>query len=321
MQEQANAELKKIDLLLRDISYNKSMAKIIEAAYGYTTDKAKQDSSTITISIKEEKVATNISGFYALECGLDMICSRTHETPFNVLKTICNNQVDFNTFFLLDRFANATWKAAQPFKDIKRITRPTFTIANFLPYTDLVKDRVQIKNASNKLLTSLETVKNSNKEEQTQMIKSLMQNQSFTSEMAQTLHAGYYTAQNQKPEDFLLKQDNTTMISKQTTEQNIAKNIASFYALECGLSYIAAKENILPSTIMQSIINDSLYSEYKDLFMRFANATWKAGQPFTGLKNIEKQNFVPFSLLINNEKQKDWLLIKASAEKLLNDMK
>ena len=35
------------------------------------------------------------------------------------------------------RFANATWKAGQPFRDLKRITRATFTPFYFLTEADI----------------------------------------------------------------------------------------------------------------------------------------------------------------------------------------
>lgn len=54
------------------------------------------------------------------------------------------------------RFANATWKAGQPFRGLNRITRPTFTSFYFLGEADIEKDFVQIKMAAEKLLPLLQ---------------------------------------------------------------------------------------------------------------------------------------------------------------------
>ena len=56
---------------------------------------------------------------------------------------------------LLARFANATWKASQPFRSLSRITRDTFKPAALLGPEDLAKDYVQIRNAAVKLLEAM----------------------------------------------------------------------------------------------------------------------------------------------------------------------
>lgn len=56
------------------------------------------------------------------------------------------------------------------------------------------------------------------------------------------------------------------------------------------------------------------------LLARFANATWKAGQPFRSLARITRPNFIPAAMLTDEELQKDFDQIKAAAGKLLEAM-
>ncbi|QEC66048.1 hypothetical protein FRZ67_01530 [Panacibacter ginsenosidivorans] len=328
MQEQIITELKKIDSLIRDVNYNVSMASVLEKAYYISQGEAapvfpvlSEDNSTLLTSVKEEKIATNLSGFYALECGVTFLCNQSGQTPVAWFEKIVANTLDSNTALLLDRFANATWKAAQPFRDLKRITRPTFTVANFLPQDEIIKDQVQIKNAASKLLASMQDVTHSSTEVQMKKIRGLMQSKNFALEMAEAMHKGYYTSQQQTPPVFLLPRDDTAVTKKSAAEQKVATNVAGFYALECGLSYFATTKNVLPSYMLRSIINDSISKDDKMLLLRFANATWKAGQPFRGLNRIEKENFVPFYFLDETEIEKDMVQIKAAAQKLLNDLR
>jgi hypothetical protein len=55
----------------------------------------------------------------------------------------------------MKRFANATWKAGQPFRSLDRITRKTFTCFDLLPPEEVEKDWMQIKAAAIKLSAAL----------------------------------------------------------------------------------------------------------------------------------------------------------------------
>ena len=136
-------------------------------------------------------------------------------------------------------------------------------------------------------------------------------------EMAMHMEAAYYTGQQQAVPPFLKPGEDTATVKKASEEEKIATNLAGFYALECGLSYLATAEKKLPSAVLQSILNDSISSDNKRLFERFANATWKAGQPFRGLSKIERKTFTPFDLLPAEEIEKDWVQIKAAAEMVM----
>jgi hypothetical protein len=46
---------------------------------------------------------------------------------------------------------------------------------------------------------------------------------------------------------------------------------------------------------------------------RFANVTWKAGQPFRGLDRIAHATFTPYYFLTEAELEKDWIQIKLAA--------
>jgi hypothetical protein len=49
------------------------------------------------------------------------------------------------------------------------------------------------------------------------------------------------------------------------------------------------------------------------LLARFANATWKAGQPFRALGRISRANFIPAALLPQQELEKDFVQIRAAS--------
>jgi len=97
----------------------------------------------------------------------------------------------------------------------------------------------------------------------------------------------------------------------------MATNLAGFYAVECCTDYLVSTRNVLPSDLLGSIVDNSIRGEDKDLYNRFANATWKAGQPFRGLQRIERETFTPFYFLTKEDIDKDWVQIKTAAKKLL----
>jgi hypothetical protein len=134
--------------------------------------------------------------------------------------------------------------------------------------------------------------------------------------MAKHIEAAYYESIHQPvPEFFKDGEDNATL-QKSYKEEKIAINLAGFYALECGLSYLATAKDLAPSDVLQSITNDKLSKEDKEILERFANATWKAGQPFRSLDRITRKTFTCFDLLPPEEVEKDWMQIKAAAAKL-----
>jgi hypothetical protein len=315
-----NEELKKISALLQDTSFALKLAKDQEAAYYASQGQpapafltGKDDSATIVRSLKEEKIAINIAGFYALECGIGALAEQKGGTLVEWLTRIIEKKLDSSEVLTLNRFANATWKAGQPFRSLKRITRENFTSSIFLPADEVKKDYDQILAAANKLLPALSNVKDSSNESQLKRLDHLLKDKSFALEMAKHMEAAYYAGQQQAVPPFLKPGEDTSTIAKSVKEEKIATNLAGFYALECGVSYLATAEKKLPSAILKSIVNDSISADHKKIFERFANATWKAGQPFRGLNRIERKTFTPFDLLPPEEVEKDWVQIKAAA--------
>lgn len=326
MQQQIQQELRKMDSLLRKESYSFEMAKAVDSAYhaGVGEKPADflspgEDTATVKINLKEAGAAINLAGFYATECGVSYLCEQTQKKPTDILAAIVNKTIDPNAVLLLNRFANATWKAGQPFRDMKRITRPAFTVANFLPPDEIKKDYDQVTGAASKLLSSMQDVVNSGTKDQMEKLRSLLQSEQYAYEMSGWLVSHYYASQNQGPPYFMPGEDTAT-ITKSVKEQRIATNLAVFYALECGISYLVTIKEILPSEILKSIINNTISKEDKTLFARFANATWKGGQPFRGLNRITGQTFTPFYFLTEADIEKDWVQIRAAAKKLLESL-
>jgi hypothetical protein len=327
MEQKKQMQLTVIDSLLRSADFNLSIAKAQDTAYytgigepvpAFLTPA--EDTATIAKSVKEEKIATNLAGFYALECGIGVLCNQTHEKPVDWLEKIVQNKTDSATILLLNRFANATWKASQPFRSLDRITRPVFTGAGFLSAEEVKKDYYQVQTAAAKLLSSMQDVKDSSLSTQMEKIRSLLHSQEYAAEMAACMDAGYYTTQKQPAPVFISAKEDTATTKKSVKEQKIATNVAGFYALECCTNYLVTKKNLLPSAILTSIVDGTIGKEDKDLFSRFANATWKAGQPFRGLSRIERETFTPFYFLSEADIEKDWVQIKAAAKKLLTQL-
>src|SRR5205085_9276833 len=77
---QSLAELNKLNELLRDSFFAAKIANYHEAGYADATgtkQSAPAEDLLIKKSFKEEKVAINLAGFYAVECGIGAICKET----------------------------------------------------------------------------------------------------------------------------------------------------------------------------------------------------------------------------------------------------
>lgn len=322
--DQKDRELVTIDSLLRDSAFTQSMAATLDSSY-YTGIGEKppafltpEDDTAFVIKSKlDEKVATNLAGFYALECGVGLLSTQSNTTPIAILKKITNGSADSDMILLLNRFANATWKASQPFRGLNRITRPNFIIASNLSADEVDKDYVQIKNAAVKLLGSLELKSDSSLAQQMKALRGLLQDSAYAVAMASFLDSSYYVNLNQPTQSFSAPGDDTATIKKSTKEMKIATSVAGFYALECGVNYLVTTTNRLPSVIIKSVADNSISVNEKMLFARFANATWKAGQPFRGINRITRPTFTPFYFLSEPDIEKDLVQVRAAAKRLL----
>ena len=313
-----NIELSKLDSLLRDTAFAMRIAEGQELSY-YTTQGQQAPAffsgpdSLVKKSYKEEKIAINLAGFYAVECGIGTLSEQKGATPVMLLQKIVNKALDSNEVLLLNRFANATWKAGQPFRGLDRITRDNFTVAEFLNKAEIQKDVDQVVAAASMLLDSMQHVSDASREVQLQRINQLLKDKQYAYDMARHMEAAYYKGQNKPVPMFLSPKEDTMSVQKSAREEKIAINLAGFYALECGIGYLVKTQHLLPSEILKSITSDSISQKKKQLLERFANATWKAGQPFRSLDRITREIFMPFDLLPKEEIDKDWDQIKSAA--------
>ncbi len=319
--EQIKKELVIINSLLRSRDFSFEMAKEINAAYNNEHKEfisAVEDTAIINKTAREEKIATNLAGFYAVECGVGLLCEQTKLTPTEWLKKIARKTADSNAVLLLNRFANATWKASQPFRSLNRITRYNFTGAGYLTAEEIEKDYNQITSAASLLLEHMQQVDKSPLSEQMEQLKTLLRDAAFAFIMAKFINSKYYTSQHQPAPLFLTKADDTAIIEKSIREQKIASGISGFYALECGINYLVTAKCMIPSDILKSIENNSINEADSTMFLYLANATWKAGQPFKDLTNITNETFTPVYFLKKEALEKDMVQIKTAARKLLS---
>ena len=316
---QTTADLNTLNSLLRDSSFAVKIAQYEEAKYKVGRNTALKstdvEDSSIEKTLKEQKIAINLAGFYATECGIGALSKITGQKPLTILKKIVERDLDSSQILLLNRFANATWKASQPFRDLRRIQNSNFIVATFLSPEEIKKDYDQILAASTLLLNKLKTFPTeAPAKEQFKAIEKLMKNTAFALEMAAHMEAAYYQGQNQPVPAFITVNDETTTMVKRTSEDKLSANLGGFYALICGLEYLSFTQSQPSSKVLRDILENRLEDNDKDLLQRFANATWKAGQPFLGMNRITLQTFQPFDLLPKEERQKDWQRIITAAE-------
>ena len=324
-EEKIKKELSVIDSLLHDKQFAEEMAMELEASYykgiGEPVPaflKRGEDSLMIDKSVREEKIATNLAGFYALECGLNYLCRKSNTTPLEWIEKIINKQADDSAQLILNRFANATWKAGQPFRGIDRIKRPNFISASSLSPEEVQKDYRQILAAATKLKSVLQPA---SKDEQFQQIRSLLQDKDFAYQLASNMDSSYYAGENKPAPPFISTDEINAVKKKSFKEEKIAMNIAGFYALECATNYLVTTKLQLPSSILRSLTDDSIPVDDKLLMASFANATWKAGQPFRSLDRITRDTFTPFNFLSEADIEKDLVQVRAAAKKLLSGLK
>ena len=155
------ADQKKIlEKILHNPDFAREMAKWLNDAYyiGVGQTPPAFIETTDTPEQIKMKVAINLAGFYALEAGIGVLAERSGRTPLDILAAIISGELartNPTEMLLLARFANATWKASQPFRDIARITKANFIPATLLSDAELAKDFVQITNAAQKLETEM----------------------------------------------------------------------------------------------------------------------------------------------------------------------
>ncbi|MDB5240243.1 MAG: hypothetical protein JWP57_868 [Spirosoma sp.] len=197
---------------------------------------------------------------------------------------------------------------------------PVFGVAGFLPEDQVKEDNDHIHWAATKLLSAMQDVQERSINEQMKKLRSLLQNVPFAVEMATFQDVGYYAAQDKPAPPFVYTEEEKLTVTRPVKEQKIAQNVAGFYALECGLNYLVTTQQKRPSDILKTVVGDTTSNEYKQLLCRFANATWKAGQPFLGLNRITRTTFTPFYFLSEADIEKDWVQIKSAAGLVLEKL-
>jgi hypothetical protein len=151
-------------------------------------------------------------------------------------------------------------------------------------------------------------------------LKTLLQSKEFALNVAKKQQAAYQRALGQTQTSPWLPEDLDEKELKSVLEQRIATNLAGFYALECGIGYLVKQRGSDVEELLSAVVGDLLPAGDKELLCRFANATWKAGQPFRSLDRITREVFVPFDLLSEEEKVKDWVQIQNAAKVVLSEL-
>lgn len=315
--DKIKAELLMIDALLQDIAFAETMAHEIDAASYNEIGKTPppfllpdEANNIIATSVADEKVAINLAGLYALEAGINCFCQKNDSSIMDWLERIIQKEMPADEMELLNRFANATWKAGQPFRELKRIQRYNFTGFSSLSDEEVQKDYRQIEAAAAKLKSVLQA---GTKYDQFKQLQDLLHDKAFAFELAAFMESSYYIGEN-KPVPVFISNEETVMVRKRRfKEEKIAISLAAFYGLECAVNYLVMKRKQPATFILRSIIDGSISAEDKLLIVRFANAAWKAGQPFCNLDCITLGTFKLFNLLSEAAINNYWVQVKAAA--------
>jgi hypothetical protein len=323
-----SAELDRLQTLLRDPVFALDMAQSLDAAYyrgqGQTPPpflKPEELTATTPKSMREEKIAINLAGFYALETGAGYLAERDRQPLLDVLQAVADGRRPDADMLLLARFANATWKAGQPFRALARISRPAFVPAARLDAVELRKDFAQIRAAATRLVAAMQDSRGRDNAAQLARLQALLRDTTFAQDMAQTLDAAYYTGQGQPVPPFLKPEEMSATAPKSVREEKIAMNLAGFYALEAGVGIIAERGRESPLQIIDGVAQGTRPASDMLLLARLANATWKAGQPFRSLARISRDTFKPAALLTPDDVAKDHAQIRAAAVRLAQAMR
>ena len=322
------AQLNRLKTLLQDPVFALEMARSLDAAYYLGQGqpvvpflKPEEETATAAKSVREEKIAINLAGFYALESGAGYLAQRDQRALLDVVAAVANGQLADADMLLLARFANATWKAGQPFRALGRISRDNFIPAAMLSDTELRKDYVQIKAAAGRLLQATADARGADPASQLARLQTLLRDTSFAQDMAQSLDAAYYIGQGQVVAPFLKPEELTATSAKSVKEEKIAINLAGFYALEAGVGILGQSGRETSLQIIDGIAAGTRSAEDMLLLTRLANATWKAGQVFRSLSRISRDTFKPAALLSPADVKKDIDQIRAAAARLAREMR
>lgn len=315
--DKIKTELLKIDALLQDTAFAEAMALELDAAAHNEIGETPPpfllpDEAGVVIekTVAHEKTAINLAGFYALEAGINWLSKKNDSSILAWLERIINKDLADDEIELLNRFANTTWKAGQPFRELQRIQRHNFIGFSSLSYEEVQKDYRQIEAAAVKLKSVL---KAGTKDEQFKQLEELLHDKAFAFELAAFLESSYYAGENKPVPAFISNDEAGITRKKPFKEEKIAVSLAAFYGLECAVNYLVTNQKKSVTFILRSIIKNSISPEDKLLVTRFANASWKAGQPYCNLDCITRDTFKPFNLLPEAAINSYWIQVKAAA--------
>lgn len=312
-----NEELNILSALLQDENFVAQIVAAGDTHKSYQQDTHSSTNEVLQRSFKEEKIAISLAPFYALECGIQALMQTNPEHSFFYwVDHLLNRRLHPDQVLLLNRFANATWKAGQPFRDLARIKRRNFISAALLPAEEVAKDFDQLHAAAEMIHPVLLPYKNSDHLLQLQKVEHVLQDRNFAEVMAAHVNAAYYIAQQQMVPAFLQAGEEHAMIAKNTQSEKMAMALSGFYALECGLSYLASRQQVKPSVLLHSICEGALPGNEQMLFQRFAHATFKAGEVFMGMHRITTPAFGLFDFLEDAAVRLHWAHIKTVASQL-----
>lgn len=319
--EETKAELTKLNGLLHDHAFAIKMAAHCEAAYTGAAN-IKQNKQATDIPIKkwvwEEKTAACLTNLYAVECSTGAICQTTGRPPSMVLKQIAEKALDSRYQLLLNAFAGAAQQAATPFMGLHCIQQ-----SNGIDIVNKKDPAISDSHAAAARWLLLHLHPESaplSTEEELIAIEKILKDKALAEAAAAYLETTYDISRLSLVHTLSLLHTATGIVNRSAREENIAINLAGFYALVYGLAYLSAIQKQTPSRIVEDILCGHLSESTKDLLERFANATWKAGQPFRGLDRITRDVFGPFDRLFVDEVKKDWQQIKAVAELLAEEL-
>ena len=185
-------------------------------------------------SLAQEKIATNLAGFFGMLGGLGFLCNIQNQSPAHILAAILAQRLTAKEKETFCRFANVTWKVSQPLRDIERISRPPFIPFSLLPAAEQEKDWVQISAAADYLHQVIPDLHGVTTPTQWQRIADEMQNPEFLKGMAKAVFEAYYTSLNEDPPTFLeetdLQQNQEVTVKATWSDKNL---LTGFYVLEC----------------------------------------------------------------------------------------
>jgi hypothetical protein len=106
-------------------------------------------------------IAANMCSVYAVDSAANAITmvaegKVTEDDYMASLRAIAEGSLAADELYVARQFANATWKACQPYRGLERLTRPVMTQFNLLPDDEVAKDDATLAAAAKALISAIE---------------------------------------------------------------------------------------------------------------------------------------------------------------------